>query len=183
MSPARPFAPLLPLLLGSLLLALLPGAAQAQYKWKDSRGQVHVSDLPPPREVPDKDILQRPASRAGKVAGPTTAATQSNAPAANASAASAPGAAASSRSPLDPELEARRKKQEQDARNQQRADEERLARQRAENCERARQSVSTLESGQRLFRVNAQGEREMLDDSARNADLQRARNAIAADCR
>ncbi|MEK8050661.1 DUF4124 domain-containing protein [Ideonella sp. DXS22W] len=181
MSPARPHSRLPALLLGSLLLALATGAAQAQYKWKDSRGQMHVSDMPPPREVPDKDILQRPAPR---VAPPANAG-KSPAPAGTPStdAASAPAAAPSARAPTDPELESRRKKLEQDARSQQRADEERQARQRAENCERARQSLATLQSGQRLFRVNAQGEREVLDDSARNADLQRARSVIAADCR
>lgn len=160
------------LLLGALLLALLPHAAQAQYKWKDSRGQVHVSDLPPPREVPDKDILQRPATRGGK---PPAAAPAPEA--------SAPGASAPARQAQDPELEARRKKQEQDARSQQRAEEERQARLRAENCDRARQQIATLDSGQRMIRITPQGERVVLDDTMRAADLQRARAAAEANCR
>ncbi|MDT7835365.1 DUF4124 domain-containing protein [Aquabacterium sp. OR-4] len=170
MSPARHRPALL--LLGALSLALLAPAAQAQYKWKDSRGQVHVSDRPPPREVPDKDILQRPPSRNGKAQ-----------PAAPAAEASAPAASAPARQALDPELEARRKKQEQDSRNQQRADEERQARLRAENCSQARQQIATLDSGQRMVRITPQGERVVIDDNMRAADLQRARAAAEANCR
>lgn len=160
------------LLLGAVLLVLLTPVAQAQYKWKDSRGQMHLSDLPPPREVPDKDILQRPASRTGRPQ-----------PAAPAPEASAPAASAPARQALDPELEARRKKQEQDARNQQRAEAELQARQRAENCDRARQQIATLDSGQRMIRITPQGERVVLDDAMRAVDLQRARAAAEANCR
>ena len=46
------------LCLVSLVALVLP--AQAQWKWKDGQGQVHLSDTPPPREVQDKDILQDP---------------------------------------------------------------------------------------------------------------------------
>lgn len=168
-----------PALLPGLLLALLAALAvpaQAQYKWKDSRGQVHVSDRPPPSEVPDKDILQRPAQRK---TGPAAAASPGDVAA---SATPAP-AASVARPSVDPELEARRKKQEQDARAQQRAEEERQARLRAENCDRARQQIATLDSGQRMIRITPQGERVVVDDAMRAADLQRARAAAETNCR
>ena len=44
----------------SLCVATLPAAAQ--WKWKDARGQVVISDTPPPREIPDRDVLQKPGS-------------------------------------------------------------------------------------------------------------------------
>ena len=46
----------------ALVCALgLCSAAQAQWKWRDKDGRVTASDLPPPRDVADKDILQRPS--------------------------------------------------------------------------------------------------------------------------
>jgi hypothetical protein len=40
-----------------------------------------------------------------------------------------------------------------------------------------------LESGQRIARVNAQGEREVLDDKGRAEEMQRARQVMASDCK
>lgn len=157
-------------LLAAALLLGASGPASAQYKWKDSRGQVHASDLPPPREIPDKDVLQRPAG-----ARSVTAAASAPAPAGTA--ASAP------RAPVDAELEARRRRAEQEAQAKARADEAAAAAQRADNCQRARQQLATLDSGRRLLRQNARGEPEVMDDAARAAEAQRARQVIAADCR
>lgn len=173
----NPTAPTARLALAGLAAGLLLAAAApalAQYKWKDGRGQIHISDLPPPREVPDKDVLQRPAVRPG--ASPAAAAATPPAPAA--SAASAPRAA-----PVDPELEARRRRAEQEAQAKARADEAAASAQRADNCQRARQQLATLDSGRRLVRSNARGEPEVLDDAARAAEAQRARQVIASDCR
>ncbi|MDE2567021.1 MAG: DUF4124 domain-containing protein, partial [Burkholderiales bacterium] len=48
----------------ALLLTLLVALpAQAQWKWRDKAGHITVSDLPPPRDVPDADILARPDPR------------------------------------------------------------------------------------------------------------------------
>ena len=158
--------------LGLLALALATSPALSQYKWKDSQGQIHVSDLPPPRDVPEKDVLQRP-NLAVRPAPPPSAAA--------ASAASAP--LLTSKPLLDPELEARRKRAEDEARARSRADEARLAAQRAENCQRARQQLASLESGQRLVRYNDRGERIVLDDAARADEAQAAQRAMAQDCR
>ena len=158
--------------LGLLALVLAASPALSQYKWKDGRGQVHVSDLPPPRDVPEKDVLLRP----GLVARPAQVS-----PTAAASAASA--AALAPKPLLDPELEARRKRAEDEARARSRADEERLAAQRGENCQRARQQLATVETGQRLVHYNERGERIVLDDAARADEAQTARRAIAQDCR
>jgi hypothetical protein len=160
--------------LSAVLVTVAP-TASAQWKWKDGKGQVHVSDLPPPREVPDKDVLQRPSDTARRAAA---------AAAAQASAASAPGPAAAPPKPrLDPELEARRVRLEQEQKAKEKAAEDKAAGQRAENCQRARQQLATLESGMRLARVNDKGEREILDDKARADEMQRARQVIASECR
>lgn len=159
--------PLYGLLLALLTLTLaLP--ADAQWRWRDASGRVTASDLPPPRDIPEKDILQRPggARPAAAAAAPVAA-----------SAAPKPAAA------VDKELEARKKAADQQQQAKAKADEERQAAVRAENCSRARSHLATLESGQRMARVNDKGEREFLDDQQRANEMRRAREVIASDCR
>ena len=160
-------------LAAALLLAVLP--AHAQWKWKDGKGQTHISDLPPPRDIPEKDVLQRPAEIVRKTAAAGAASAPEAAPAASAAAATKPR--------VDPEIEARRTRIEQEQKAKAKADEDKLAAQRAENCARAKQQLAGVESGMRLARVNDKGEREILDDKARAEEAQRARQAIASECR
>jgi hypothetical protein len=164
--------PALACLLCALALATAAGPAAAQWKWKDASGRITVSDLPPPRDVPPQNILQRPAPPA----------TQPAAPAASAPAASAPPAVQPPPA-VDRELQARRDAaaREQAAREQ--ADAARLAEQRAQNCRNARAHLAALDSGQRIARFNEKGEREILDDAQRAAETRRARDVIASDCR
>lgn len=156
----------------ALPLALCPAAAQAQWVWKDSRGQVHASDMPPPRDIPDKNVMQRPAAPAA----PASAAALLPPPAGAASAA-VPGTRS------DPELEARKRRADEEQAAQKKAEDGRQASQRIENCNRAREALRQLESGMRIARVNDKGEREFLDDAARNTETQRARQAAASECR
>ncbi len=156
-------------LLITLLFAATP--ALAQWKWKDARGQVVVSDIPPPRDIPDRDVLQKPELVLRRAVPVVVAA----------SGASAPDAAA--RPKVDPELEARRKKTEQEQTDRQKAEEEKITVGRAENCKRARTHLNSLESGMRLARSNEKGEREILDDKARAEEMARTRQIISTDCR
>jgi hypothetical protein len=162
-------SPLWILLIG--LVAAMP--AHAQWKWRDAAGQTQYSDLPPPQGTPEKDILQRPKSL-------TRAAPSSSGAASAAGAASAPLLAGRA---SEPELEARRKKAEQEAADKVRSEAAKAAAARAENCARAQSQLRTLDSGIRIARTNEKGEREILDDPARAAELQRTRQVIASDCR
>ena len=165
---------LLPALATVLLLAAAAGDAQAQWRWRDKSGHVTASDRPPPPDVAERDILSRPtAQSAGRNATP---------PAAAGSAASGV-AGLAQKGPLDVELDARKRAAEQEQAAKTRADEARLAAQRAENCRRARSHVATLDTGQRIARVNERGEREVIDDRARADELRQAREVIASDCR
>lgn len=161
-------------LLRLLIVAVLGAAATlpaaAQWKWKDKAGQTQYSDIPPPPGTPDADILQRPTA---------SAAPRPAAPAASAAAA-APGLAPKG---VDPELEAKRKKAEADAAAKKRAEDEKTAMAKLDNCSRARANLGAIDSGQRISRINAQGEREYLDDQARAAEAQRMRAIIASDCK
>jgi Domain of unknown function (DUF4124) len=162
--------------LSAMLLVAFAASAQAQWKWKDANGQVHVSNMPPPREVPEKNILTRP----GTPASTAKAATAPTAAASAAPAAAVPGNAAPK---ADSELEKRRKLAEAEEQNKKKAEEAKLAGQKAENCGRARAQLATLESGIRIAQTNAKGEREFLDDKARQAEVQRVRDVMANDCR
>jgi Domain of unknown function (DUF4124) len=153
----------------SLCVATLPAAAQ--WKWKDARGQVVISDVPPPRDVPDSQVLQKPGALARRTAEQPAAV------------ASAPAAEPVAKAKVDPELEARRKRTESEEGNRAKAEEEKVAAQRAENCKRARAHLSTLESGIRLARTNDKGEREIMDDKGRADEMQRTRQIVTSDCR
>ena len=153
----------------SVLLAAMPAAAQ--WKWKDARGQVVISDVPPPRDVPDRDVLQKPELVSRR---PTNQPTP---------VASAPVPETVAKAKVEPELEARKKKAEQEQVDKAKAEEEKVAVQRAENCKRARAHMSSLDSGIRLSRTNEKGEREILDDKQRADEVNRTRQIISSDCR
>jgi Domain of unknown function (DUF4124) len=170
---ARALAPALVLALGATTASAQP---QQQWKWRDAGGRITVSDLPPPRDVADKDILQRPDPVVRKPA--PTAAGASAAASGASGATTAPVARA-----VDKDLEARKRAAEAERQAKAKAEEDKLAQQRAENCRRARSHIATLESGQRIARVNAKGEREILDDAARATEMRQAREVAASECR
>ncbi|HSV70653.1 MAG TPA: DUF4124 domain-containing protein [Methylibium sp.] len=156
----------------ALLLVGVGGIAQAQWQWRDERGQMQYSDLPPPRGTPAKNIIQQPTmivrqAAAAPAPGP-------------ASAASAPGS-------VDPALEQRRKEQERVEAERRKADQLRVAEQRsqqqAQNCEQARAQLRLMESGERVVRTSPRGERVYLDDNGRAAEAAAARQVIASECR
>jgi hypothetical protein len=157
-----------------LAVLLVVPAAHAQWKWKDKQGHINVSDLPPPLDVPDKDVLARPEAGIRHAA--------ASAAAAPSAASGAASSARVDRQRADPELEARRKTAEKDRADKVKAESERVAAERAANCQRARGQLTTLESGQRLARVNDKGEREILDDRSRVQEMQTARDLAAANC-
>jgi len=155
--------------LACLALAL---PAHAQWKWRDARGQITISDTPPPRDIPTKDILQQPDLLARKPAAPPE-------PASAASAASVVAA----KPAVDPVLEQRMRQAEQEKAARAKADEKQAAADRKDNCRRAQEQLATLDSGMRIARVKPNGEREYLDDASRAQEVQRARQIIASECR
>ncbi len=160
--------------------SLLSLPAEAQWKWRDKGGHVQYSDLPPPLGTPDQDILTRP-NAAPRRAGPVP-----NAPVSIVSSGNSASAAASgSLMPrmADPGLEAARKKAEADAAAKAKAEEQRIAALKADNCTRAKTQLTTLESGIRLARSNANGEREFLDDKQRAEETKRTKDVIGTDCK
>lgn len=147
--------------------------ALAQWQWIDPSGRKVFSDRAPGPEVPEKNILRRP----GQLATPPAAPSADTAAAAAASKPATPRPAGK-----DEALEAKKKEAEAAEAAKKKAEEERIKKVKEENCARAKAAKATLDSGQRIARMNAQGEREILDDAARAAELKRTEEIIRSEC-
>jgi Domain of unknown function (DUF4124) len=178
MRKARPYlAPALAALLATLALATQHAQAGMQWKWRDASGAIQYSDRPPPPGTPESAILTRPAGSA-RAASPRPVEAASEA------------SSAASAKPADAELEAKRKKVDEERKKAEdekaaklKAEQEKQAKQQAENCQRARNYQRTLQDGIRIVRTNNKGEREVLDDAGRAAEMQRTQEAIQASCK
>lgn len=155
------------------LVCSAPLAALSQWQWVDKDGRKVFSDQAPPPDVPANRILRQPGQR-GAVSAPV------------AEPVSAPAAAAKPALPrpsgVDKTLEDRKKQAEAAEAAKRKAEDEKFAAMQAENCQRAKQAKATYSSGMRVARVNAQGEREYLDDAERAAESKRLDDVIARDC-
>lgn len=166
----------LPFVACLLALAVAGAHAQSLWKWRDASGQLHISDTAPPPGTPAKNIISSPPG--GVVAPPSSLAPA----AAPASAATVDPAAAAGASALDK----KKKAAEQAKADQAKADKAELdaknAAIRKDNCARSQAALAGLQSGQRIARLNAQGEREVLDDAGRAEETKRAQDAVANSC-
>ncbi|MEI7535742.1 MAG: DUF4124 domain-containing protein [Comamonadaceae bacterium] len=145
------------------LACLVSLQAAAHWQWLDKDGRKVFSDRAPPPDIPEKDILERPAVL------PTAAAPQS--------AASAPRLGG-----VDKELTDRKKKAEDLELAKRRAEGERIASSKADNCARAKRIKANLDSGRPIARSNEKGEPEILDAATRAVELNRVQDIIEADC-
>ncbi len=175
-----------------LILALAGWAfalsAAAQYQWVGKDGRKVFSDRPPPSDIQEKDILKQPGGR--RVALPVIPVETAEAASGN-TAAAAPAAAAAKPKPdpnapkisgKDVELEAKKKKLAEEAATKKKAEDEKIALAQADNCERAKKAVATFQSGVRIASTNAKGEREIMDDSAKAAEIKRMQAVVDRDC-
>jgi hypothetical protein len=157
-------------------VCLLPLSASAQWQWIDKSGKKVFSDQPPPTDVPEKNILRRagsPPPRSG------SAPAEADAP----DAAAPKAAAAPKPAGVDKELEEKTKKAQAEEKAKQAAEAEKNAKAKADNCDRARQGKATFDSGIRVAKINAKGEREIMDDAARAAEQKRLQSIIESDCK
>jgi hypothetical protein len=159
------------------LLAIAAAAAHAQsvWKWRDASGELHISDTAPPPGTPAKNIVSSPA---GGVKAPAITTTSS-------STAPVTTAAASASAP-ESDLEKKKKALDKEKADKAKADraalDQKNAALRQDNCTRATTAASGIQAGGRLATMNANGEREFLDDAARAAELKRVQDVIASNC-
>lgn len=166
-----------------VIFSLLSCSAMAQWAWTDEQGHTIYSDRAPATNVPEKRIFKRPSpARLIPNQEPAPDAGADTASARTAGAAK-PAVSAPQATGLDKELAERKKKVEQAQAEQRKLEEDRVGKLKADNCERARQAQKTLESGVRLSRINAQGERVILDDADRAVEAKRLQAIMATDCK
>ncbi|KQX87546.1 DUF4124 domain-containing protein [Variovorax sp. Root473] len=157
----------------------LPLSASAQWQWVDNSGKKVFSDQPPPTDIPEKNILRRagpsPSARAPTPASPGPEGTTDTA--------AAPKPAPPKPTGVDKELEEKTRKAEAEQKAKEAAEAAKIAKAKAESCARAREGKATIDSGIRLAKVNAKGEREIMDDAARAAEQKRVQSVIDSDCK
>jgi hypothetical protein len=163
-------------LINGLLLAMIGGAwlvstpAGAQtYKWTDADGKIHYSDQPPPANAKEQTTVKprKPSAPA---------------PSASPSASEKGAAAAKPKTYVEQEAEFRKRQvetAEREAADKKKAAE---AAEKKQNCEQARGQLKTLESGGRITRTNAQGEREYLNDAEIAQEIERGKKSVDSWC-
>jgi hypothetical protein len=156
------------------LVFCAPLLVSAQWLWMDKDGKKVYSDRPPPSEIAPDRILKQPGARGKSV--DTT-------PAAPAAATAAAGEQAQPQGGKDKALEDKRKLAASAEADKRKAEEARVAAIQADNCTRAKTGKAGLDAGYRIAQTNAKGEREIMDDNQRAAEVKRLDAVIARDCR
>ena len=171
----------LTLTLPALLVCMLTAVpASAQWQWLDANGKKVFSDLAPPPDVPEKNILKQPGVSAARKASSADAAKPGPTPATSAEATpKAPDPAAARK---QAELEAKKKQAEDAEKAKEKADAQRAAAAKADNCQRAQTALATLNTGTPMRTMNAQGERIFMDENARQSEKQRLQSAVQQNC-
>jgi hypothetical protein len=148
--------PLLRCVACAILTACCSGAI-AQHVWLDDKGVKQYSDMPPPPGTPASRILQS--------SGPRTAAAAADQPAA----------------PSVAERNAAfgKRRIEQADREAKESEQARVAADKSRNCEQARSYERTLASGQRISKLDRNGERAYLNDQERAQEMATAQRVMA----
>lgn len=156
--------------------------ALAQWQWIDKDGRKVYSDRSPPADILEKNILKRPPG-ARVPAAPVV----SEEPAAPALASPAPAAKGSPGAPKlsgkDAQLEAKKKQAEEEEAAKRKLEEEKTAKARSDNCDRAKKAIVNFQSGVRISKTNANGEREVMDDNAKAVEIKRLQAISERDCK
>lgn len=153
---------------------MFAAAASAQlYRWVDKDGRVHYTATPPPAGTKAR-TLQAPST--------PSPASDDAAPDAAAKDAGAKDARKGPLTPTEQEQEFRKRQLEAQKAGEKAALAAKEAETKQQNCTRAREALATFESGQRISRTNAQGERYYLGDDAHARETEAARRAVQDWC-
>lgn len=155
------------LLLFLAALAFTGAAIAQQFKWVDKDGKVRYGDVPPP------------GVKATPLRGPATA------PAAAAKPESKDGKGAP-KGPLTPaerDAEFRKRQLEAEKSREKEQQATQQAQEKKENCARAREQLVAIESGQRIQRTDAQGERYYLNEAQLTQEAVKARELASQWCK
>jgi len=144
-----------------VVMGFAVGAYAQQFRWIDKDGRVQYGDAPPPGVKATR--LKPPP--AGSATAPSSTAKKDG------------------QKPLSPEAAFQKRQQEKEAEDKKSTQTAAEDAERRQNCQSAQAQVRSIQSGQRMSTTNAQGERVFLDDSQIAAELARAQQAVAANCK
>jgi hypothetical protein len=140
----------------------VPALAE-EYKWVDKNGRIGYGDTPPP------------GVKVTRLKG-------SSGPAAAAAKADAKEAAKGRLTPAQQEAEFRKRQQEAEKARELQAKSAEEAQAKQRNCADAQNQLRALESGQRIVRTDAKGERYFIEDAQRASETAQARKAVGDWC-
>jgi hypothetical protein len=136
-------------------LCCFSASALAQYVWLDANGSKQFSDQPPPASVPKNKILKAPGKSFDSQS------------AGDAVDGDAQKAAKPPENIADKELAYKKRHDEMAAKDKKSEEEAKTAAAKADNCKRMREYKTTLDSGQRIAQVDANGNRSFMADDKR----------------
>jgi hypothetical protein len=142
-------------ILGAALVT--PCLAQV-YQWKDAKGHTVISDSPPPGKVHQVQTVEN--------SGGTTA--EADAPPEK--------TVADQKTAYEERQKAAKDKADKEAKEKQ------TAADKKENCERAKRYLATLQSGVPLSSYDKDGKQQLIDDTQRQSELERARKSVDGWC-
>ncbi len=164
----------------AVLLAAATVTAQV-YKWIDKDGKVQYTDTPPPIDVKGapKKIDTRPAAGVGSAAAPPAAPAAAGKDAAKGK--DAPSNKPKTLADLNKESEKRRAGAVEAEKKA--ADQARVDKGNQERCKEATRYYRDLETGRPFATTDDAGERKLLDDASRAAEMSRAKAAMTESCK
>ncbi len=148
-----------PRYLRAALLALsftAPACHAGVYKWTDDQGKIHYSDTPPAQR-PSQEIRTDKANAAESEAARKALANKLT------------------------ESDLKRKKAMEE--EEKRKAEEEKQREQAEHCQRARAQLTLLSGAGRITRIDAQGQRYIMDDAQRQDSMAEAQKWVDQFCK
>lgn len=138
------------------VLALLATPAAAVYKWTDAEGNVHYTDKPPPKDATSTAEVKTAADKAD---------------------------ADALRRLYAGQRDEARKEAQAAASEREAAAAEQEAAEKTSNCDRAQANLQALMNTQRIFDVDAAGNRTRVPEESRQARMRQAEEQIAHWCK
>ena len=172
----------------AILLAAATVTAQV-YKWVDKDGKVQYSDTPPPADAKSdpKKVDTRPAAGPASVPAKSPAADAAKGAAKDGTKDAKGNAkdATSDKPKTLAELNKDSEKRRTDALEAEKkaGEQAKLDKAKQDRCKEATRYFRDLETGRPISITDDSGERKMLDDNARAAEVSKARNAVTESCK
>lgn len=151
------------------IVSTIAVSAQAEtYQWKDANGRTIVSDTPPPGSAikGSRALGTSPAPVSEKPKSEEASKT-ADAPKSNA----------------EKDMEFKKRQQEAKEKADKDSKEKTAEADKKDNCDRARRNLTALESTQPMATLDDKGERKIMDNSQREAEMERARKFMAESCK